>query len=67
MYFSVLGYIESIPVDERSKARVCGRSLAGTAGSNPAGSMDVSVVLCVLYSKDKGQRPRKSRQRNKYG
>ena len=30
---------------ERSKARVCGRLLAGIAGSNPAGSMDVCVVL----------------------
>ena len=31
---------------ERSKARVCGRSLAGVAGSNPAGGMDVCVVCC---------------------
>ena len=34
----------------RSKAWVCGRSLAGIAGSNPAGGMDdfslVSVVSC---------------------
>ena len=29
---------------ERSKARVYGRSLAGVAGSNPAGDMDVCVV-----------------------
>ena len=28
----------------RSKASVCGRSLAGTAGPNPAGGMDDSVV-----------------------
>ena len=35
---------------ERSKARVRGRSLAGVAGSNHAGGMDV-CVLCVLYSK----------------
>ena len=33
-----------IPVAERSKVRVCGRSLAGIAGSNPAESMDVGVV-----------------------
>ena len=35
-----------IPVAERAKARVCGRSLAGVAGSNPAGGMDVCFV-CV--------------------
>ena len=35
---------ESIPVGERSKTRVCGRSLAEIAGSNPAGGMDVCVV-----------------------
>ena len=29
-----------VPVAERSKARVYGRSLAGIAGSNPAGGMD---------------------------
>ena len=29
---------------ERSDARVCGRSLAGSAGSNPTGGMDVCVV-----------------------
>ena len=34
----------SITVAERSKARVCDRSLAGVAGSNPAGGMDVCVV-----------------------
>ena len=30
----------SIPVAARSKAWVCGRSLAGIAGSNTAGGMD---------------------------
>ena len=40
--------IEPIPVAERSKARVCGRSLAGIAGLNPVGGMDVCVVLCVV-------------------
>ena len=30
-----------IPVAAQSKAWVCGRSLAGTAGSNPAGGMDI--------------------------
>ena len=38
---------QPIPVAERSKARVCGRSLAGVAGSYPAGGMDV-CVLCVV-------------------
>ena len=33
-----------IPVAERSKARVCGPLLAGVAGSNSAGGMDVCVV-----------------------
>jgi hypothetical protein len=38
-----------IPVDERSKM-VCGRSLAGIVGSNPAGDVDVCLlsVLCVV-------------------
>jgi hypothetical protein len=30
-----------------SKAWVCGRSLAGIVGSDPAGDMDVSVVSLV--------------------
>jgi hypothetical protein len=39
-----------ISVSERSKARVCGRSLAGIEGSNPAGGMDIceSCESCVL-------------------
>jgi hypothetical protein len=36
-----------IPVAAQSKARVCGRSLASTAGSNPATGMDVSLVRVV--------------------
>ena len=39
--------IPPIPVAERSKARICGRSLTGIAGSNPAGGVDVCVV-CVV-------------------
>ena len=31
----------------RSKACVCGRSVAGIAGSNPAGGMGVSLVSVV--------------------
>ena len=33
-----------ISVAERSKARVCGLSFAGIAGSNPATGMDVSLM-----------------------
>jgi hypothetical protein len=32
----------------RSKARVCGRSISGIAGSNPTGVMDVCRECCVL-------------------
>jgi len=37
-------------VAARSKTVVCGRSLAGIAGSNPSGGMDVCLlrVLCVV-------------------
>ena len=38
-----------ILVAERCSATVCGRSLAGIAGSNPAGGMDVSSVSVVRY------------------
>jgi hypothetical protein len=34
-------------VATRSKAWVCGRSLAGIVGSNPVGAMDVSLVRVV--------------------
>jgi hypothetical protein len=40
-----------IPVTARSRAWVCGRSLAGIVGSNPAGGTDVcllSVVYCQV-------------------
>jgi hypothetical protein len=39
-----------IPVAVRSKAWVCGRSLAGIAGSNPAEDIDVclSQVMCFV-------------------
>ena len=33
-------YVKPIPVAERYKERVCGRSPAGIEGSNPAGGMD---------------------------
>jgi len=38
----------SIPVATRSMASVCGRSLAGTKGSNLAGGMDVCCECCGL-------------------
>jgi hypothetical protein len=38
-----------------SKERVCGRSLAGVAGSNPAGDTDVCVVCCTLRTKRQSQ------------
>ena len=55
-----------IPVTKRFKARACGPSLAGIAGSNPAGGMDVCVV-----SKDRKTKCRtiktKKQVRMKYG
>jgi hypothetical protein len=39
-----------IPVAERSKAKVCGRSLGGIAGWNPVQGMDVCFLL-VLSSR----------------
>jgi hypothetical protein len=41
-------YKTPIPVAARFKEWVCGRSLAGIAGSNPAGGMD-ACLLWVLY------------------
>ena len=38
--------VSTIPAAARST--VCGLSLAGIAGSNPAGGMDVSFECCVL-------------------
>ena len=42
--YTCQGKTSPIPVAERSKARVCGRSHGGTASSNPAGGMDVSLL-----------------------
>ena len=47
---------------ERSKARVCGRSLAGVAGLNPARGMDVRIV-CVAQKGQKAH-PGQSGQRS---
>lgn len=46
-----------LPVVAPSKASAYGRSLAGIAGSNPAGTMDVCViyVYCTIRTKGKGQ------------
>ena len=41
--------IQPGPAAEWAKASVCGRSLTGFAGSNPAGGLDI----CVLPSKNK--------------
>jgi len=38
---STIIHVLPIPMFARSKAWVCGRSLAGIAGSNSAGGMDV--------------------------
>jgi hypothetical protein len=40
-----------IPVAARSKAWVCGCSLTGIVGSNPAEDMDVSCECCVLLGR----------------
>ena len=41
--------LKPITMVARSKAWVSGRSLAGIAGSNPAGSMDVLSLVGVVY------------------
>ena len=48
--YPALDRILPVPVAARSKAWVCGRSLAGIVGSNPAGRLDVCLllVLCVV-------------------
>ena len=48
--FNTIVIFETIPVTVRSKACVCGPSLAGIVGSNPVGGMDVCFlcVFCVL-------------------
>ena len=47
--------IKPIAVPVRCTARVCGRSLAAVAGSNPAGRMDVCVVCCTVRTKGKAR------------
>ena len=46
--------LKPIPVAAPSKVWICGRSLAGIVGSNPAGGIDICVlcVLCVFSGRD---------------
>ena len=48
--FGVLDAVLPILVVARCKAWICGRSIAGTAGSNPVAGMDVCLLreLCVV-------------------
>jgi hypothetical protein len=48
-------------------ARVCGLSLAGIAGSNPTGGMDVSLVSAVLSEIPASGRPLVQRSPIEYG
>ena len=48
-YFITHNRTVLVPAAARSKAWVSGRSLAGTAGSNPAGGMDLSLVNAVCF------------------
>ena len=50
----------------RFKAWACGRSLAGTAGSNPAGGMGACVVCCTVRTNGKNQDNRDKEVRLKY-
>ena len=44
LLFLPVKFIPKIPAEVRCKAWVCGRSLDGIAGSNPAGGMDVCLL-----------------------
>jgi hypothetical protein len=49
LLWMILPLFARVPVAARSKVWVCGRSLAGIAGSNPAGAwMSVFCECCVL-------------------
>jgi hypothetical protein len=47
-----------IQVSVRHKAHVCGSSIAGIAGSYPAGGMEICVVCCTVWAKDRSQEVR---------
>ena len=50
-HFALRCVILPVPVAARPRAYVCGRSLAGIAGSNPDRGMDVYLCgICVSYS-----------------
>jgi hypothetical protein len=49
-----LNVLWPIPVAARSKAWACGRSLAGIAGSNPLGGMDVCLFVMVVCCQVRG-------------
>jgi hypothetical protein len=48
--------IQPIPMAALSKAWVCGRSLAGIVGSNPARGIDVSLCECCVLPADLSSR-----------
>ena len=48
LYFRSIYDISPVPVAARSKAWVCGRSLAETVGSNTAEGMDIFCECSVL-------------------
>ena len=48
LYFVDLNHTSPIPLAERSKAWVCGRSPVEVASSNPGGDVDVDVHVCLL-------------------
>jgi hypothetical protein len=49
-----LNVLRPIPVAERPRAWVCGRSLAGIAGSNPAGDIDACLFVRVVCFQVRG-------------
>jgi ribosome-binding protein aMBF1 (putative translation factor) len=53
-----------MPVAKRSKAGVCGRSLAGFAVSNPAGSIDICVMCCKQRQKKKKAKMQDSKDKD---
>ena len=56
-----------IPAAERSKANVCGRSLAGIAGSNPAGgAWEFVVFVFTVTMKGRSQDDQDKEVRIKY-
>jgi hypothetical protein len=54
--------LSPIPAAERSKARICGRCLAGITGSISAGGMDVCVVGCTVQTKRQARKIKKKKQ-----